>query len=182
MRRIARDPVLAESVSSNYCAPLSWALILARAEVLQNQLKKVGIVVNVRSVDETTLINEAIGGTYQANIWSHHSGGEPDAQYVWWHGVPNPTNFARIDDPEIDAALDLGRIETDPVQRRQIYEDLSRRFAEKVWNVWLTYTEWGIALAPHVHGVLNADLPDGGGPVFTGVALGHPVHGMWIGN
>jgi len=156
--------------------------VLARAEVIQSQMRMLGIEVKIHSVDETTLINEAIGGTYQANIWSHHSGGEPDAQYVWWHGVPNPTNFARIDDPEIDAALDQGRIETDPVKRRQIYEGLSRRFAEKVWNVWLTYTEWGIALSPHVHGVLNADLPDGGGPVFTGVALGHPVHGMWIGN
>jgi peptide/nickel transport system substrate-binding protein len=155
--------------------------LLARAEVIQNQMRKLGIQVKIHSVDEATLINEAISGTYQANLWSQHAGGEPDAQYIWWHsGIL--TNFARIDDPEIDRALEDGRIETDPVKRRQIYEGLSRRFAEKVWNIWLNYSEWGIALAFDVHGVLAAELPDDGGPVFTGVAGGHPVHGMWIGN
>jgi peptide/nickel transport system substrate-binding protein len=153
--------------------------IQARAEVIQNQLNEIGFDVSIRSVDEATLINEAIGGDYQANIWSQHAGGEPDAQYIWWH-TEQPTNFARIDDPEIDAALDEGRGEADPAKRKEIYERLSPRFAEKAWNVWLAYSEWGIALAPEVHGVLNADLPDDGGKVFTGVAGGHPTHGMWV--
>jgi ABC-type transport system substrate-binding protein len=156
--------------------------VLARAEVLSTQLSDLGIEVNIRSVDEATLINEAIGGDFQASVWSHHAGGEPDAQYVWWYSPPNPTNFARIDDPEIDRALDEGRSEPDLAKRRQIYERISRRFAEKVWNIWLVYSEWGIALAPQVHGVQDPELPDDGGPVFTGVAAGHPVHGMWIDN
>jgi peptide/nickel transport system substrate-binding protein len=184
------DPEAAKALVEQYVADgndpsltisaASEPKLLARAEVLQNQLRKIGLEVNIHSVDEATLINEAIGGTFQANLWSQHAGGEPDAQYIWWHGQPNPTNFARIEDPEIDAALEQGRGEPDPAKRKAIYEGLSRRFAEKVWNVWLNYSEWGIALSPQVHGVLSADLPDDGGPVFTGVAAGHPVHGMWI--
>jgi peptide/nickel transport system substrate-binding protein len=184
------DPDAAKALVAEYVADgnepsltiscASEPAIIARAEVLQGQLSEIGLDVDIHSVDEATLINEAIGGTFQANVWSQHAGGEPDAQYIWWHGQPNPTNFARIEDDEIDAALEQGRGEPDPDKRREIYEGLSRRFAEKVWNVWLNYSEWGIALAPDVHGVLSASLPDDGGPVFTGVAGGHPVHAMWI--
>jgi len=184
------DPEAARALVADYVADggdpsltisaASEPRLIARAEVLQGQLREIGLDVNIYSVDEATLINEAIGGSYQANLWSQHAGGEPDAQYIWWHGPPNPTNFARIDDPEIDAALEQGRAEADPEKRKAIYEGLSRRFGEKVWNVWLNYSEWGIALAPDVHGILAADLPDDGGPVFTGVAGGHPVHAMWV--
>ena len=154
--------------------------LLARAQVLQQQLGKIDIKVNVRSVDEATLINEAIAGTYQANVWAQHAGGDPDAQYLWWKGAPNPTNFARIEDPVLDQLLIAGRSEPDPVTRRKLYESISERFAKKVWNIWTSYAEWGIALSPKVHGVFSADLPDDGGDVFTGLAGGHPTHAMWI--
>jgi peptide/nickel transport system substrate-binding protein len=181
-KALVKDYVADGNTAEFTISAASEPAVLARAEVIQSQMRMLDIKVNIHSVDEATLINEAIGGTFQANVWSQHAGGEPDQQYIWWHGQSNPVNFARIEDPEIDRALEDGRVETDPDKRRQIYEGLSRRFAEKVWNIWLSYTEWGIALAPKVHGVLSTELPDGGGPVFTGVAGGHPVHGMWIGN
>jgi hypothetical protein len=49
-----------------------------------------------------------------------------------------------------------------------------------VYGIWMFYAEWGIALSRNVHGVLSAELPDGGGPVFTGLAAGHPLHAMWV--
>ena len=66
--------------------------------------------------------------------------------------------------------------------RQEIYGRVSRRFGEKVYNVWLDYAEVAIALGPEVHGVLAADLPDDGGKVFNGLATGHPVHAMWTGS
>jgi peptide/nickel transport system substrate-binding protein len=156
--------------------------ILARAQVVQNHMKKIGVDVTIHSVDQATLISEAIAGSFQAVLWRQHAGGNPDGQYIWWHGPPNPTNFARIDDDVIDKALEDGRVEPDPEKRRELYEGISRRFAEKVYNVWATYSVWGIAMSPNVHGVHNMDLPEDGGEVFTGLAAGHPLHGMWISN
>jgi peptide/nickel transport system substrate-binding protein len=158
----------------------SEPLVLARGEVIQNQLAKVGIAVKLHSVDQATLINEAIAGSFQAVIWRGYPGGEPDTQYVWWHGQGNPTNFSRFEDPEMDALLEAGRLEGDPTKRREIYENVSRRFGEKVWNIWLTYVEWGVGLSPDVHGVLSAGLPDDGGTPYKGLAGGHPTLGMWI--
>jgi peptide/nickel transport system substrate-binding protein len=154
--------------------------ILARAEVIQNHLRKIGVDAKIHSVDQATLISEAIAGDYQAMLWRQHAGGNPDAQYIWWHSQPNPTNFARFNDDVIDKALEEGRMEPDPAKRQAIYEGISRRFAEKVYNLWSTYSEWGIAMAPNVHGVHNLQLPDGGGKPFSGMAAGHPLHGMWI--
>jgi peptide/nickel transport system substrate-binding protein len=153
--------------------------LLARGEIIQNQLSKVGIEVKIQSVDQTTLVSDAIAGSFQAMTFRRHPGGEPDLQYIWWYGIPNPVNFARIDDPEIDRLLDEARSNPDPAQRTALYEGISKRFGSEVWNIWLNYTPWAVAMAQDVHGVLSVELPDGGGKPFTGLAAGHSVAGMW---
>jgi peptide/nickel transport system substrate-binding protein len=155
---------------------------LGRAEIVQGQLKEVGIDVTLRTADQATLINEAVAGNYQANMWKQHGGGDVDDGYIWWYSVGNPTNLARVNDPVIDEALEKGRGERDPVVRKDIYQAIAKRFSEKVYNVWLTRTALGVALAPKVHGVLAVDLPDGGGKQFPGLHVGHVIHGMWISN
>ena len=154
--------------------------LLSRVEVMQNQLGEIGIDVRIRSMDQTTMINEVLAGNFDSVMWSQHPGGDPDLQYVWWH-VGMPTNFSRIDDPMINDALDQGRVEIDPAKRRALYEGISRRFGEKVYSIWLTYSEWAVGMGRDVHGVFSAELPDGGGKVFTGLAYGHQIHGMWVG-
>ena len=39
----------------------------------------------IKQVDEATLINYAIAGTFQASAWRNHPGFDPDTQWVWWH-------------------------------------------------------------------------------------------------
>lgn len=150
---------------------------LAIAQLVKEQAAKAGIDVSIRTVDQSTLINEALAGNFQAMGFRNHAQSDPDAQYVWWHSG-SPVNFGRIDDPEIDRLLDAGRSETDPAKRAQIYEDLNRRFAEQVWNLWSWYTVWAVAAKPGVKDVLGAPLPDGGGkPAFLGGYV--PVSGEW---
>jgi peptide/nickel transport system substrate-binding protein len=155
---------------------------LARGEVIQNMLAAIGIEVRIRTIDQATIINEVLAGNFQAAMWRQHAGGEPDGQFIWWYSGAgfNPTNLTRVDDEVINEALAQGRVETDPAKRRELYERIPRRFAETVYSIWLSYAEWGIGLAKNVHGVLSAELPDGGGKIFTGIAGGHPVHAMWV--
>jgi peptide/nickel transport system substrate-binding protein len=153
------------------------------AQLYQQLMKDIGVTVNLQPIaDQSALIDAAIGGEFQAVTWRNHPGGDPDTQYVWWYNSdasPNPVNFGRFNDPEINRLLDEGRTTADPAQRKTIYEDLNKRFAEQLWNLWASYTIWSIASQPNVHGVLGPDLPDGGGP-FPGLATGHPVSGMWV--
>jgi peptide/nickel transport system substrate-binding protein len=151
---------------------------VAIAQLVKERAAKAGITVSIRTVDQAALINEALAGNFQAIGWRNHAGGDPDAQGVWWRSG-SPVNFGRIRDPEIDRLLNAGRVETDPDKRRVIYEDLNRRFAEQLWNLWSWYTVWGVAAKPGVKGVLGPPIPDDGGkpfPLFGGFV---PVLGEW---
>ena len=150
---------------------------LAIAQLVKEQAAKVGIDVSIRTVDQATLISEALAGNFQGMGFRNHAASDPDAQYNWWHSG-SPVNFGRINDPEIDRLLDAGRVETDPAKRTQIYEDLTRRFGEELWNLWSWYTPWAVAAQPGVKGVLGDKLPDGHGkPAFLGGLV--PVSGEW---
>jgi peptide/nickel transport system substrate-binding protein len=134
--------------------------------------------VEIITVDQSTQIDSAISGDFEAIGWRNHPGGDPDEQYVWWKSAPNPINFGRFKDPEIDKLLDEGRTTPDEAQREQIYDDLNRRFGEQVHNIWLWYTPWTVATAPDVHGTLG-EGPTSADP-FPGLAVGNPTAYMWV--
>ena len=148
-------------------------------QYLQQLAEKAGMKVTTKDIEQASLIDTALGGDFQVIVnWRNHPGGDPDEQYIWWHSEA-PTNFSRIKDPEVDRLLDSGRVETDPAKRKTIYEDLNRRFAERVDNVWLSWVDWNIASNPNVFGVYGPDNPDGSKP-FPGLANGHSVAGLWV--
>jgi peptide/nickel transport system substrate-binding protein len=149
-------------------------------ELIQSQAKKVGVTIKLNEEDQAKLINDAIGGKYQAMVFRNYPGGDPDINYVWWYGKSNPVNFGKFDDPVINKDLDDGRSEPDPAKRKAIYQDLNREFAKKVWSIWAWYQPWAIATAPNVHGILGPPLPDGGGQPNDGLATGHSLLGLWI--
>jgi len=124
------------------------------------------------------LINQALGGDFQAVLWRNHPGGDPDTQYIYWHSN-SPVNFNNFKDPQIDRDLEDGRSNVNVNQRKANYEDLQRVFARQAYNVWRSfYALWCFASAPNVHGVTGPDLPDGGRPGL--VASVHPVVGLWL--
>jgi peptide/nickel transport system substrate-binding protein len=158
------------------------------AELIQTMMQAANIKVDIQTIgDQTQYINQAVGKKYEAILWRNHPGGDPDLQYVWWHcdNAPpddcnNLVNFSGFNDPVINESLDKGRSSAaDDPAHVQAYEDLNRRFATELYEIWGQYTIWSIAFQPQVHGVLGTDLPDGTGP-FPGLATGHPVEGIWL--
>ena len=145
-----------------------------QAQLLKEQAAEIGVDVEIITVDQSTQIDTAISGDFEALGWRNHPGGDPDGQYNWWKSG-SPVNFGRFNDPEIDRLLDEGR--TTVEGRDQIYEDLNRRFAEQVHNVWMWYTPWTIATATDVHGVPGEGPTDA--EPFPGLATGHYVMYMW---
>ncbi|MCJ7673264.1 MAG: ABC transporter substrate-binding protein [Acidimicrobiia bacterium] len=165
-------------------APISFEYLtvqqpetVAIAEITKEQMAAAGIDVTIRTVDQPTLIAEALGGRFEAMAFRFHPGGDPDTQYVYWHSG-SPVNFNRINDPEIDRLLDEGRSEPDPAKRVAIYRDLNQRFGTELYDIWAWYTLWAVGSQTDVKGVVGPPLPDGGGrpfPLFAGVI---PVLGI----
>jgi peptide/nickel transport system substrate-binding protein len=148
---------------------------IEQGQLLKEQAEAAGMSVEIITVDQSTLIDDAISGDFEANGWRLHPGGDPDLQYNWWKSG-SPVNFGKFSDTEIDRLLDEGRTTKDG--REQIYEDLNRRFAEEVYNLWIYYTPWIIAMATDVHGVPGEGPTSAEG--FPGLADGHPVAYMWV--
>ncbi len=151
--------------------------VLKQAQVVASQWSRAGINVTLRSADQATLINQALGGDFQATLWRNHPGADPDTQYVWWHSG-SPVNFGAINDPQIDRDLDIGRSSTDVNERRTVYEDIQRVFATKLYNLWGFYSRWVFASQPYVHGVTGPDLPNGGKQGL--IASVHPLLGLYV--
>jgi len=164
------------------------------AVLVQKMLKQyVGLNITLNPVaDQSTLINQAIGKQFDATLWRNHPSADSDTQYVWWHcansakavvepnspACDNPVNFGGFNDPTISSDFDKARAETDQGTRTKLYEDINRRFAKQLWNLWAQYTLWTVAYSPKAHGVLAATYPDGTG-TFEGLATGHPVESLW---
>jgi peptide/nickel transport system substrate-binding protein len=151
--------------------------VLKQAQVVASQWERAGMTVHLRSADQATLINQALGGDFQATVWRNHPGSDPDTQYVWWH-TGSPVNFGNFKDPVIDEALDTARVSTDVNVRRAAYERIQRRFGEQLYNLWGFYSRWTFATQPKVHGVTGPDLPTGGKQGL--IASVHPLVGLYL--
>jgi peptide/nickel transport system substrate-binding protein len=165
------------------------------------QWEEAGIIANiVAPTEQSQYINVGIGGSYEAILWRNFPGGDPDTLYVWWHSKAwndetqafdkvNLTNFGRINDPEIDAALEAGRSETDKAKREQHYQNIGKEFAKDAYKIWTWYSTWAFAGKTDVNGVVAPKLPgDGDAPVTTNgderglpIASVQPVLGLWRG-
>ena len=123
--------------------------------------------VQISQIEQAKYILTALQGDFQAFQWRNHGGIDLDAQYIWWHSsnaLPVgqlALNFGRIKDDVIDEALDANRGETDPAKKQEYAETVNKRFGEQCYNLWGSYTVWGLAHTPNVHGIDDMVLPSG---------------------
>jgi peptide/nickel transport system substrate-binding protein len=159
------DPEAAQKFfkGKNLTIALSYAtdpITKSIAEDVQRQLKDVGVNVTVDEKDQSTLINQALTGDFNLLLWRNNPGEDPDANYLWWHSG-EPTNFGRMNDPEIDKALDDGRSNLDQNARKADYESIGTTMAAKNYAAFNWYSQWGIGQTKKVHQAGYYTLPDG---------------------
>ena len=150
----------------------------AEAQLIKEQLSKAGIDSTLKQDDQTAFIAAAVGGNFSIMLWRNHPGGDPDVNYQWWQ-TGSLLNFGKFADPELQALLDQGRSELDPAKRKAIYQQVDKRFASQLYNVWAYYDAWLIASKKTVNGFMGPALPDGGGqPLFFYGR--HPLLGLYV--
>jgi len=164
---------------------------LTNAQLIGRYAENAGMSMNIKQVDEATLINDAIVGNFQASGWRNHPGFDPDTQWVWWHcAVPpgrdpnskspeigtddaggvtgnncdNPVNFSNFNDKVINTAFERARASADPAVRKAAYEEINKEFAKQVWDGWGYWTLWTIPSQTDVKGILGPNLPTATSP------------------
>lgn len=148
---------------------------LVIAEAQQQFFTDAGVdAVEISQIEQARYILTALLGDFMAFQWRNHGGSFLDSQYVWWHStLAQPPgqlalNFGRIRDPEIDRLLQENRESADRSKEPALAQAVNRRFAEQCYNLWSSWTVWGIASKPGITGIESYPTPDGE-PALTGV-------------
>src|SRR5690606_12312403 len=129
---------------------------LRSVELAAQMFEDAGMDVSIATLDQSSLISEAIGKNFELMAFR---------------------NFPSLD-PDVNRLLDEGRVTAGPGRRREIYQELNRVLAGRGYYLWSTWTRWAVPMDPDFHGVVGARPPDGS-PDFTGLALGHDMAYMW---
>jgi peptide/nickel transport system substrate-binding protein len=162
---------------------------LQTAELYQQFWEEAGMTVTLDQIEQGSFITEALNGTFEAFGWRNHGGFDPDTQRIWWNSENAGAvgelalNFGRIRDDVIDENLDVIRESDDEAARVEAAENINRRFAEQVYNIWTDWVSWAIPHSERVHGVQTPiNLPDGGESAIHGIGFSGAINvtQLWV--
>jgi peptide/nickel transport system substrate-binding protein len=112
--------------------------------VMQQQLREVGIVLDIRSFEFATFFSDVTHGAFQLYGLRWIGGNEdPDIFYVFHSSrfPPNGANRGYYSNPKVDALIDRARREVDPAVRKPLYAQVQRIVAEELPYIDLWYLD-----------------------------------------
>jgi peptide/nickel transport system substrate-binding protein len=115
------------------------------ASVLQQQLREVGIQMEIRSNEFATFYSDVVKGNFQMYSLRWIGGNnDPDILNFVFHSMmfpPNGANRGRYANPEVDRLIDLARREVDIGKRKAAYQEIQRIVAKDLPYVSLFYVD-----------------------------------------
>jgi peptide/nickel transport system substrate-binding protein len=113
--------------------------------VMQQQLRKVGIALDIRSFESATFFYDVQHGAFQMYGLRWIGGNEdPDIFEYAFHSSKFPPNGANRDyysNPKVDALIDKARREVDPKVRKLLYGEVQSILAEDLPYINLWYLD-----------------------------------------
>jgi peptide/nickel transport system substrate-binding protein len=113
--------------------------------VMQQQLREVGIMLDIRSFESATFFADVTHGAFQMYGLRWIGGNEdPDIFSLCFSSSrfpPNGANRGYYSNPKVDALIDQARREVDPRVRKPIYAEVQRILAEELPYIDLWYLD-----------------------------------------
>lgn len=124
-------------------------------QVIQQQLARVGINVNIRIIEWSTFIREYLDKkNFDAVVMGWQVGRDPD-NYLMWHSSQQKEgkyNFCSYSNPRVDQLLVEGRATFDQAKRKQIYWKIHEMIAQDYPYVFLYSPDTLTAIAKRIKG------------------------------
>jgi peptide/nickel transport system substrate-binding protein len=125
--------------------------------VIQANLKRIGIMLRVESVDYAAWVQRWQRKEFALTLNTTAGFADPDAAfYRAFHSKAQ--NWNSLDNPELDRLLDAGRATWDIEQRKPIYDQLTKALETVVPWVWLFSGNDYYYMSDKVHGF--SPMPD----------------------
>jgi peptide/nickel transport system substrate-binding protein len=127
------------------------------AAVFQEQLRQVGIQMNIRSNETATFAADVEKGNFQAFSRQWVGGNnDPDIFNLIFHSAMTPPNGANrgfYANEEVDRLIEAGRREVDPEKRKAAYQQIQRIVADEVPYISLWYLDNVVVYNKRVSGM-----------------------------
>jgi len=127
------------------------------AAVFQQQLREVGIVLDIRTYEFATFFSDVTHGEFQLYSLRWIGGNEdPDIFEYVFHSekfAPNGANRSYYSNPRVDALIDQARSELDQNTRKQLYAEIQRILAEELPYIDLWYQDNVLIHSKRVQGL-----------------------------
>jgi peptide/nickel transport system substrate-binding protein len=107
------------------------------AQVIADNLKPLGITVNIRTVDFATWLDEQNTGHFDMLMMGWLGNIDPDDFYYAQHHTGGSSNAQKFSNPEVDRLLDAGRVEVNRQARQQDYAKAATIIADQVSYIYL---------------------------------------------
>lgn len=126
------------------------------AQMVQSELKKIGVEVEIAVMDGSEAIQRMMNGNYDAGYLSWDLDPDPDPHSLFHSSQipPRGQNIVYYSNPVADQLMDQARRELDQSKRKDIYWKLHEVLAEDQPYTWVCQVsvKWGVNR--RVHGVL----------------------------
>lgn len=127
-------------------------------QLIQAQLKQIGISATLKGVDVANFNFRMRGGDYQLSWETEAVQGDPD-KYIYLVFYSKALgNYGGINDPELDKLLVAQRQELDAGKRKETLRQAARRIIDQAWSVGFYYGQAYTFLQPYVRNLTESAL------------------------
>ena len=130
-RKLLADAGYPQGLSFNIVCSSTYEGGLAVAQVIQSELKNIGVDVHLEVIEWGAYIDRWVKRDFDSMVELRGGSGEPDRfLYRTLHSTGGVNNFMYKDE-ELDRLLDLGRAQTNPAERKVTYDAVQKLLSEK---------------------------------------------------
>jgi peptide/nickel transport system substrate-binding protein len=107
------------------------------AQVMKDELSKVGVTMNIRTEDFATWLADEGKGAFDAFMLGWLGNIDPDDFYYDQHHTGAANNFQKYSNPAVDSLLDRARATTDKAQRKGLYDQAVKMIVDDASYIYL---------------------------------------------
>ena len=138
--------------SFDYIGLSQYPNLLTTGEVIQSQLAKIGVTMNITQMEVTAWLDKYAGADYQATSAYWAGTVDPDNFYSNIILTGAPDNFTKYSNPAVDKLIAQANTATTATERKPLYEKIRGLVWDDSPLIFTAYETTNYVMTPKVHG------------------------------